>query len=126
MPLYIMVRHRADRRPHCFAARWQDDQRLLGITTTDKVARLLEESRSRGESVFVHRSASGRRRDRIVCEVEVASVAWIPGRDPEVTFGVRRLLDVAPRPALRRWQLHYHEPAPQAESAPVRETALSC
>ncbi len=117
MALYIMVRHRRDKRPNVYTNRWKDDLRLESITTETFLAELLEHARATKAKVYVHRCSGVTSHARIACAVRVTKVDLKKKPHPEAAFEVVDVIDRPPRPGMRRWKIHYVEEPPEIQPA---------
>ena len=115
MVLYLIVRHRLDKRKPPFKNDWleNDNERLKAIKTTLEIGELCKEANERKHLVYIHRCGCRNpySRPMICCSAHVAKVTVSKG-ETEVQFKNQKIVNI---PAVKRpvrGQSFYHAPAP--------------
>lgn len=113
--LYIVVRHR-DQPDQPWGNAWDDERRLIAITTTTDLGAKLEAARARRTPIFVHRCGWGGADPTICCEVQVTKLDRIGGKQVLVTFDCIRTLSARPPTAPRPGDHSYVGLQPAADA----------
>jgi hypothetical protein len=114
MALYLIVRHRLDKRKPPFENDWfdNDNDRLMAIKTTPEIGELCGDAKKQRHLVYIHRCGCGdpHSRPMICSSAHIAKVTVSDGKT-EVQFQGQKTINIRPVVRPVRGQSFYHAPA---------------